>query len=107
MSPSYDYDAVLTEAGDFTVKYENTEVIGKYTASPGNFFNGYKKERLRHPEGTGEGKPVPGILTIFPSPVSNTFPIPMENWIRATVTSCTVQRWKEQNLEKSVLWGSE
>ncbi len=46
---SYDYDAVLTEAGDFTVKYENTEVIGKYTASPGNFFNGYKKEKITAP----------------------------------------------------------
>ena len=29
---SYDYDAVLTEAGDFTVKYDKyREVIGKYT----------------------------------------------------------------------------
>ena len=32
---SYDYDAVLTEAGDFTVKYDKyREVIGKYTQLP-------------------------------------------------------------------------
>ena len=32
---SYDYDAVLTEAGDFTLKYEKyREIIGKHTQLP-------------------------------------------------------------------------
>lgn len=105
---SYDYDAVLTEAGDFTVKYEKyREVIGKYTQLPQVTFSTDIKKKDYGTLKVQEKVSLFRVLDDLSSPVSNTFPIPMEKLDQSygyILYRSALER--EQNLEKIRLWGA-
>ena len=105
---SYDYDAVLTEAGDFTVKYEKyREVIGKYTQLPQVTFSTDIKKKDYGALKVQEKVSLFRVLDDLSSPVSNTFPIPMEKLDQSygyILYRSALER--EQNLEKIRLWGA-
>lgn len=105
---SYDYDAVLTEAGDFTVKYEKyREVIGKYTQLPQVTFSTDIKKKDYGALKVQEKVSLFRVLDDLSSPVSNTFPIPMEKLDQSygyILYRSALDR--EQNLEKIRLWGA-
>ena len=105
---SYDYDAVLTEAGDFTVKYEKyREVIGKYTQLPQVTFSTDIKKKDYGTLKVQEKVSLFRVLDDLSTPVSNTFPIPMEKLDQSygyILYRSALER--EQNLEKIRLWGA-
>lgn len=105
---SYDYDAVLTEAGDITEKYKRyQEVISKYRTLP-------KVELTTKIEKKSYGKldiqdkvSLFSVLDDISSPITDTFTIPMEKLdqnygyilYRSTLA-------KEQGLSSIKLWGA-
>ena len=105
---SYDYDAVLTEAGDFTLKYEKyREIIGKHTQLPTVAFTTDIKKKdygiLKVQEKVGLFQ----VLEDISVPVKSTFPIPMEKLDQSygyILYHTALER--EQNLEKIRLWGA-
>ena len=105
---SYDYDAVLTEAGDFTEKYRRyREVIGKYTVLPEVTFSTQIRKKaygkLTCVEKTGLFENLDELST----QVKNTYPIPMEKLDQNygyILYRSSLER--EQNLEKIRLWGA-
>ena len=105
---SYDYDAVLTEAGDFTKKYENyKKVISKYADIPSVEFSTkiVKKSYGRH-----EVKDKVGLfetLGSISSPIESTFPICMEKCGQSYGYILYRSRLeREKNIEKIRLWGA-
>ena len=105
---SYDYDAVLTEAGDFTLKYEKyREVIGKHAKLPEVAFSTMIKKMdygtLKLQEKVGLFQ----VLEDISAPVKNAFPMPMEKLDQNygyILYRTALER--EQNLEKIRLWGA-
>lgn len=103
---SYDYDAVLTEAGDITQKYRNfQDVIGRYQKLPEVSFS-----TEIHKTAYGE-VPVLEKVGLFMAledlsrPVTDTFPICMEKCGQNygyILYHTSLQ--KEQNIEKIRLW---
>lgn len=105
---SYDYDAVLTEAGDFTRKYRNyQEIISKYHKPPKvNFTTEIKKKAY----GSLTAVNKVGLLETLEdisTPIVDTFPVCMEKCGQSygyILYHSTLE--KEQNLEKIRLWGA-
>ena len=105
---SYDYDAVLTEAGDFTEKYEKyRQVIGKYTQLPQVDFTSDIRKKAYGTLKVQEKVGLFEVLEDISTPVKNTFPIPMEKLDQSygyILYRTALER--EQNLEKIRLWGA-
>ena len=105
---SYDYDAVLTEAGDFTEKYEKyRQVIGKYTQLPQVHFSSKIRKKTYGTLKVQEKVGLFEALKDISVPVKNTFPIPMEKLDQSygyILYRTALER--EQNLEKIRLWGA-
>ena len=105
---SYDYDGVLTEAGDITQKYRNyQEVIGRYKKLPEVSFSteihkaAYGEVRAAVKVGLFE------VLEDLSRPVKDTFPICMEKCGQNygyILYHTTLQ--KEHNIDKIRLWGA-
>ncbi len=105
---SYDYDALLTEAGDFTEKYDKfRHIISKHAEIPAVKYSttikkiAYGKLSFMARTGLMEN------LTNLSEPVMNTFPVCMEkcgqNYGYILYRS-TLQH--EQNIERIRLWGA-
>ena len=105
---SYDYDAVLTEAGDFTEKYEKyRQVIGKYTQLPQVDFTSDIRKKAYGTLKVQEKVGLFEVLEDISTPEKNTFPIPMEKLDQSygyILYRTALER--EQNLEKIRLWGA-
>ncbi len=105
---SYDYDAVLTEAGDFTEKYEKyRQVIGKYAEIPEIKYSTVIKKK---DYGTLKVQDKAGlfeVLDMISVPVKNTFPVPMEKLDQNYgYILYRTKLEREQKLEKIRLWGA-
>lgn len=103
---SYDYDAVLTEAGDITDKYKSFQkVIAKYTELPTVKFTTEIKKidygKLVPVQKVGLFQTIKEIST----PVMNTFPLSMEQLGQSYgyILYRSVLK-REQKLEKIRLW---
>lgn len=105
---SYDYDAVLTEAGDFTKKYyEYQRVIGKYTQLPQMEFStkivkkGYGEVFVK------EQVDLFAVLEDLAEPIRNNFPLNMEKCGQnyGYILYSTSLKW-EKGVEKIRLWGA-
>lgn len=105
---SYDYDALLTEAGDFTRKYKDFQaVIRKYAPIPEvTLTTPIKKKDY----GTLSVKEKVGLmesLETLTTPIEDTFPICMEKCGQNygyILYQSTLKR--EKNVEKIRLWGA-
>ena len=105
---SYDYDAVLTEAGDFTQKYRNYKaVISKYVDIP-------EVEGIepipKNAYGTVKCEARVGLMEALEdisSPIEDTFPICMEKCEQnyGYILYHSPLR-KEKNIERIRLWGA-
>ncbi len=105
---SYDYDAVLTEAGDFTKKYENYKrVISKYANIPSVEFS---TKIVKKAYGRLEAKEKVGLfnaLEDISTPIEDTFPICMEKCGQSYGYILYRSKLeKEKNIEKIRLWGA-
>ncbi len=105
---SYDYDAVLTEAGDFTKKYENYKrVISKYADIPNVKFS---TKIVKKAYGKLDVKEKVGLfnaLEDISTPIEDTFPICMEKCGQSYGYILYRSKLeKEKNIEKIRLWGA-
>lgn len=105
---SYDYDAVLTEAGDFTRKYENYKrVISKYADIPNVEFS---TKIVKKAYGRLEVKEKVGLFNVLEdisAPIEDTFPICMEKCGQSYGYILYRSKLeKEKNIEKIRLWGA-
>lgn len=105
---SYDYDAVLTEAGDFTRKYENyRRVISKYADIPNVEFS---TKIVKKAYGRLEVKEKVGLFNVLEdisAPIEDTFPICMEKCGQSYGYILYRSKLeKEKNIEKIRLWGA-
>ncbi len=105
---SYDYDAVLTEAGDFTKKYENyRRVISKYADIPNVEFS---TKIVKKAYGRLEVKEKVGLFNVLEdisTPIEDTFPICMEKCGQSYGYILYRSKLeKEKNIEKIRLWGA-
>lgn len=105
---SYDYDAVLTEAGDITPKYEKyKEVIGKYVSLPQVTFTTPIQKKDYGVLPVQEKVSLFSVLSDLSVPVRDPFPIPMEKLDQSygyILYRSALER--EQSLEKIRLWGA-
>lgn len=105
---SYDYDAVLTEAGDFTRKYENyRRVISKYADIPSVKLS---TKIVKKAYGKLEVKEKVGLfnaLEDISAPIEDTFPVCMEKCGQSYGYILYRSKLeKEKNIEKIRLWGA-
>ncbi|NLK74762.1 MAG: beta-galactosidase [Clostridiales bacterium] len=105
---SYDYDAVLTEAGDITEKYRRyKEVISKYREIPEVEFTTNIIKKSYGKLEVQDKVSLFSVLDDISTPVSDTFTLPMEKLdqyygyilYRSTLT-------KEQGVSSIKLWGA-
>lgn len=105
---SYDYDALLTEAGDFTEKYQSfKQIISKYTDIPKVEFTtkitkkAYGKLQVKDKVGLFEA------LEDISDPIVDTFPVCMEKCGQSYgYILYHSELKKERNIEKIRLWGA-
>lgn len=105
---SYDYDAVLTEAGDFTKKYfEYQAVIGKYTQLPKIDFS-TKIVKKRYGEAYVKEKvDLFAVLEDLSVPIRSNFPLNMEKCGQNYGYILYSTSLKHENgVEKIRLWGA-
>lgn len=105
---SYDYDALLTESGDFTQKYKDFQaVIRKYATIPEITFSTQIKRKAYGEISVLEKVGLFESLEELSVPVTNTFPVCMEkcgqNYGYILYHS---ELRKERNIERIRLWGA-
>ena len=105
---SYDYDALLTEAGDFTPKYDAFQkVISKYQEIPKVEFSTKIRKRAYGKLTAVSQVGLLESLEDISSPIVDTFPVCMEKCGQnyGYILYHSTLR-KEKNLEKIRLWGA-
>lgn len=105
---SYDYDALLTESGDFTQKYKDFQaVIRKYATIPEITFSTQIKRKAYGEISVLEKVGLFESLEELSVPVTDTFPVCMEkcgqNYGYILYHS---ELRKERNIERIRLWGA-
>lgn len=105
---SYDYDALLTEAGEITQKYKDFQaVIGKYADIPAVAFSTEIKRRAYGAVSVLEKVGLLESLGDLSEPIVDTFPVCMEkcgqNYGYILYHSGL---YREQNIERIRLWGA-
>jgi len=105
---SYDYDALLTEAGDFTQKYyQFQKVIGKYALIPKvEFTTKIQKKAYGKLTAVSQTGLMQNLVNIA-QPIVDKFPVCMEKCGQSygyILYHSTLQH--EQNLERIRLWGA-
>lgn len=105
---SYDYDALLTESGDFTQKYKDFQaVIGKYAIIPEITFSTQIKRKAYGELSVVEKVGLLESIEELSVPVTDTFPICMEkcgqNYGYILYHS---ELRRERNIERIRLWGA-
>ena len=103
---SYDYDAVLTEAGDFTQKYRNyKEVISKYVDIPKVEFTTKITKKAYGKVNAIDKVGLFSVLEDISTPIVDTFPICMEKCGQSYGYILYHSELKrEKNIEKIRLW---
>lgn len=105
---SYDYDAVLTEAGDFTEKYEKyRQVIGKYTQLPQVDFTSDIRKKAYGTLKVQEKVGLFEVLEDISTPVKTPSRFPWRSWIRATAIYCTARLWNGSRIWKNPSLGRQ
>lgn len=105
---SYDYDALLTEAGDITEKYKRyREIIRKYRKIPEVTFSQEIKKKAYGKLKVKDKVSLFSVLEEISQPVEDTFPLPMEklgqNYGYILYRS---ELKRERSVEKIRLWGA-
>lgn len=105
---SYDYDALLTEAGDITPKYKAfQDVIGRYAPLPEVTFSTPVRRRAYGELAVSERVGLLESLDTLCTPVADTFPVCMEKCGQSYgYILYHSELRKEKNIERIRLWGA-
>lgn len=105
---SYDYDALLTEAGDITPKYKAFQnVIGKYAPVPEVAFSTQIRRRAYGEITASDRVGLLESLEALSRPVADTFPVCMEKCGQGYGYILYHSELKrEKNIERIRLWGA-